>query len=82
MLELLILSTQKLTYPFLSVQAMTLDQETAEQLRKEMASKKGSSDGKSGGKKRGPVDSGKGVRIQVISGAVRSVCVCAYVACN
>lgn len=42
---------------------MTLDQETAEQLRKEAADKKGSS--KSGGKARGPVDSGKGVRIQV-----------------
>lgn len=45
------------------VQAMTLDKDTAEQLRKEMESKKGSS--KSGGKARGPVDSGKGVRIQV-----------------
>lgn len=46
-----------------ALQAMTLDKEKAEQLRKEMANKQGSS--KSGGKARGPVDSGKGVRIQV-----------------
>jgi hypothetical protein len=53
---------------------MTLDKDTAEQLRKEMESKKGSS--KSGGKARGPVDSGKGVRIQVrhlAQGSRRSV---------
>lgn len=46
------------------VQAMTLDKDTAEQLRKEMESKKQGSS-KLGGKARGPVDSGKGVRIQV-----------------
>jgi hypothetical protein len=44
---------------------MTLDKDTAEQLRKEMANKQGSGSSKAGGKKRGPQDSGKGVRIQV-----------------
>jgi hypothetical protein len=45
------------------LQAVSLDAETAEKLRAEMESKRSSS-GK-GGKGRGPVDSGKGVRIQV-----------------
>lgn len=44
------------------LQGITLDQDTAEQLRLEMADKRGGS--KSGGKPRGPIDSGKGVRIQ------------------
>lgn len=44
------------------MQGMSLDAETAERLRVEMESKRGSS---KGGKHRGPVDSGKGVRIQV-----------------
>lgn len=57
---------------YIRVQAMTLDKETAEQLRKEMESKKGSSSGKSGGKARGPVDSGKGVRIQVRAAGSRA----------
>jgi len=47
----------------LLLQGITLDQDTAEQLRLEMADKRGGS--KSGGKPRGPIDSGKGVRIQV-----------------
>jgi hypothetical protein len=47
------------------VQACTLTSEEAEKLRAEMESKKG----RAGGKARGPVDSGKGVRIQVSSAA-------------
>jgi hypothetical protein len=46
---------------------MTLDKDTAEQLRKEMANKQGNGSSKAGGKKRGPQDSGKGVRIQVMA---------------
>ena len=45
-----------------ALQGMSLDAETVERLRLEMESKRGS--GKAG-KHRGPVDSGKGVRIQV-----------------
>lgn len=48
---------------------MSLDAETAERLRLEMEAKRGS--GKTG-KQRGPVDSGKGVRIQVIYAAERT----------
>jgi hypothetical protein len=44
------------------LQAIQLDQETAEKLRAELASRE---PGKQGGKRRGPVDSGKGVRVQV-----------------
>jgi len=47
------------------LQGITLDQDTAEQLRLELAEKRGSNSSKSGGKARGPVDSGKGVRVQV-----------------
>lgn len=45
------------------LQAVALDSETAEKLRAEMESKRSTTS--KGGKGRGPIDSGKGVRIQV-----------------
>ncbi|KAF8071208.1 Cdca7l [Scenedesmus sp. PABB004] len=44
------------------IKAMTLDAEAAERLRAEMEAKR--AEGPKGGKSRGPVDSGRGVRIQ------------------
>jgi hypothetical protein len=52
------------------IKAIQLDEETAEKLRQQANARLGSSE--KHGKKRGPVDSGKGVRIQVCATAASS----------